>query len=98
MKVIDLSLSAGSFKRIVLILLTAALLLSAGLIYERASARGIPGKTKVQRLEYLNSLGWNTDPECEKSKVILLPEEFPEVLKKYNELQLRQGFDLTKYA
>ena len=81
-----------------LLLILLVLIMAAAAILRISAGSGIPGKTEADRQNYLRSLGWAPCCDCGKSKSILLPEEFPDVLKNYNELQLRQGFDLTKYA
>lgn len=53
-------------------------------------------ETYEQRLEYLASLGWETDGE-EGSKEILIPSQFNDVYNKYNEIQKQQSFDLSEY-
>lgn len=61
-----------------------------------------PAEEKVednnQRVTYLRSLGWAVDPAPLSAQYTTLPEEFPDVLLDYNELQQRQGFDLRPYA
>lgn len=98
MKFISISPRDPKVRRIGVGLLAALVLLGAVWIVTGLPDRGIPGKTEDERLEYLRSLGW--EPCCSHmdEKSILLPKEFPDVLKNYNEIQLAQGFDLTKYA
>ncbi len=55
-------------------------------------------KTNEERAEYLRSLGWEVSGEPIEEQVITIPSEFDDVYKEYNDLQLSQGFDLTKYA
>lgn len=52
--------------------------------------------TTEQRVEYINSLNFETDTK-EESKEIIIPEKFNDVYNKYNEIQKQQGFDLTEY-
>ena len=95
MKFISISPRDPKVRRIGVGLLAALVLLGAVWIVTGLPDRGIPGKTEDERLEYLRSLGW--EPCCSHmdEKSILLPKEFPDVLKNYNEIQLAQGFDLT---
>ncbi|MBR4940559.1 MAG: DUF4830 domain-containing protein [Clostridia bacterium] len=46
----------------------------------------------------LTSLGWTVDPEPVETREVVIPAEFSDVYKKYNELQQSQGFDLAKHA
>ena len=55
----------------------------------------LQAETNEQRVAYLESLGWEVDPEPVESLRLTLPEELAEPYLSYNQLQLRQGFDLT---
>ena len=48
------------------------------------------------RVAYLQSLGWEVEPEPIETLQFLLPAELEEPYRSYNELQLSQGFDLVK--
>lgn len=54
-------------------------------------------ETNEQRVAYLNTLGWEVDPEPLESLKLTLPETLEEPYRSYNELQRKQGFDLTPY-
>lgn len=54
--------------------------------------------TTEERVEFLKKLGWEADPDSEEAREVLIPTEFSEAYLKYNELQLTQGCDLTRYA
>lgn len=49
-----------------------------------------------ERVAYLQSLGWEVEPEPIETLQFLLPAKLDEPYLSYNELQLGQGFDLTK--
>ena len=49
-----------------------------------------------ERVAYLQSLGWEVEPEPIETLQFLLPAELEEPYRTYNELQLSQGFDLTR--
>ncbi len=49
----------------------------------------------AQRVAYLESLGWQVDPEPLETLQFLMPETLEEPYLSYNQLQLEQGFDLT---
>ena len=53
-------------------------------------------KTAEERVNYINSLGFETD-SSEKSKEIIIPTRFNDVYNKYNEIQKKQGLDLAEY-
>lgn len=54
-------------------------------------------KTNEERIDYLASYGWTTDSEPIESAQTVIPTEFDETYEKYNELQKKQGYDLTAY-
>lgn len=54
--------------------------------------------TAEERMEFLLECGWETDPTSETVQEIHIPERFTSVYENYNDLQLRQGYDLTEYA
>ena len=49
----------------------------------------------TQRVAYLQSMGWDVEPEPVETLLFLLPETLEEPYLSYNELQKEQGFDLT---
>ena len=57
-----------------------------------------PLLTNEDRVAYLQSLGWEVDPEPVETLLFLLPETLEEPYLSYNELQKEQGFDLTACA
>ncbi len=59
--------------------------------------RAIDGSTHANRIMYIKSLGIDVDEEGCTSKETVIPETFSEVYKRYNELQLKSGFDLRSF-
>ena len=55
-------------------------------------------KTNEQRVSFLESFGWEVEPEAEEILDVLIPKEMDDVFSNYNEIQKAQGCDLTKYA
>ena len=51
--------------------------------------------TNEDRVAYLESLGWQVEPEPVETLQFLLPEKLEEPYLTYNELQDTQGFDLS---
>ena len=51
--------------------------------------------TNEERVAYLASLGWEVEAEPLESLRLTLPDALEEPYRAYNELQQRQGFDLT---
>ena len=55
------------------------------------------GETLEQRMNFLASLGLEADPESERARDVIIPEEFDEIFENYNALQKKAGFDLEDY-
>ncbi len=54
-------------------------------------------KTVEDAIRFLAQFGWQTEAESAKTVDVTLPGEFDKVFTGYNELQKRQGLDLSKY-
>ncbi len=54
-------------------------------------------KTNEDRVNFLAQFGWQVKPEAVESVEVTVPEEFDKIFTAYNELQKRQGLDLSKY-
>jgi hypothetical protein len=81
------------------VLIATGIILLLSVVWDaQRDVNTITGKTNEQRVEYLRSLGWEVSEVPLREQVIRLPKEFPDVLKKYNELQIQQGFDMIRYA
>ena len=61
-----------------------------------ASPKGI--KTNEDRIAYLESYGWQVEPEPVKTQQVIVPADPSEVFLRYNELQISQGYDLLQYS
>ena len=57
----------------------------------------IPATTISERQSFLKQFGWQIDPKSETMRDFTVPSFFDGVLKTYNSLQKKQGFDLTKF-
>lgn len=55
-------------------------------------------KTNEERVSLLEGYGWQVDKEPIEFMEVKIPDEFDGVYADYNEIQKRQGMDLTKYA
>ena len=55
-------------------------------------------ETADDRLKFISDFGWIVDEEPVEVRQIAIPQEFDDVYSNYNEIQLSQGYDLTKYA
>ncbi len=52
---------------------------------------------ETQRQEFIKELGWQVSDEYDTCRIVMIPEEFDDVYKNYNDLQKQQGFDLEDY-
>lgn len=55
-------------------------------------------KTAEDRIELLESYGWQLERDPIEFMEVLIPKEFDATYAQYNEVQKAQGFDLSKYA
>lgn len=54
-------------------------------------------KTNEDRVNFLSQFGWQVSAEPVETAEIIIPEEFDKIFTGYNEIQKRQGLDLSKY-
>ena len=81
---------------IVLGLVLALVIVLAGRLPSDSPAEAVVLSDSAQRVAYLESLGWQVDPEPLETLQFLMPETLEEPYLSYNQLQLEQGFDLTE--
>ena len=55
-------------------------------------------KKDEDRIAFLAQFGWEVEPTPKECTTVTIPADFDKVLAEYNELQKRQGLDLSKYA
>jgi hypothetical protein len=55
-------------------------------------------KTNEDRVAFIEQFGVKVDPTPTEEKPFLMPENFDRVISGYNELQKKQGLDISKYA
>ena len=49
------------------------------------------------RRGFLSQFGWQTDSDPKEVREVVIPFDFGEAYEQYNEIQKKQGFDLTQY-
>ena len=54
-------------------------------------------KTNQDRIDFLAQFGWEVNGEPVETADITIPKEFDKIFTGYNEIQKRQGLDLSKY-
>lgn len=91
-------------KKVVAVILAIAVILCliivlAGRGEDRAASGSSTAITSQKDVEvYLKSLGWEIADEPTDIQEIVIPKEFSDVYNKYNDLQKKQGYDLTDHA
>lgn len=100
------SVRASSLKLCALIVLTLVLLVGVGTLADgeaiSASASGdiqYSGmKTNEDRVAFIESFGVLVQDTPIEEKTFTVPENFDRIVSGYNELQKRQGLDISRYA
>ena len=54
-------------------------------------------KTNEDRIGFLSQFGWKVKEEPIESSEVTIPDSFDKIFVGYNEIQKRQGLDLSKY-
>ncbi|MBQ8345710.1 MAG: DUF4830 domain-containing protein [Clostridia bacterium] len=54
-------------------------------------------KTNEDRIAFLGQFGWTVNAQPKDEREVTVPEEFDKIFMGYNEIQKRQGLDLSKY-
>lgn len=52
----------------------------------------------AELLEFISNFGWEVNPEPDEIREIIIPVEFDDVYKNYNDIQISQGYDLSDYS
>lgn len=81
------------------------ILLIAALIFLYSSSSSVETgafstvvKNNSQRVEYLNSFGWEVVSEPLEEETVIIPRKLTDVYAEYNEIQRAQGFDLAEFG
>ena len=54
-------------------------------------------KTEQDVANFLAQFGWQVEGKATEVKTVIVPEEFDKIYAGYNQIQLAQGLDLTRY-
>ena len=54
-------------------------------------------KNEEDRINFLKQFGWETTGDAVDSEKVIIPAQFDKIFGGYNEIQKRQGLDLSKY-
>ncbi len=52
----------------------------------------------ASRIDFLAQFGWETSPEPVEITEVMIPVDFNDTYREYNNIQIAQGLDLSKYA
>ena len=102
------SLSSKKFKKVLLPLLCFVFAVSAVVLFRCFSTTDKePSEVKSvgknitdssQILTFISTFGWEVEEEPDEVREVIIPAEFDDVYNNYNAIQLKQGYDLQKYA
>ena len=54
-------------------------------------------KTNEDRINFLKQFGWEVEAQAIKEQEVTIPKEFDKVFAEYNEIQRKQGLDLSSF-
>lgn len=93
-----LSLKANK-KRIVALLILVLVIIGGFIIIPKLIEEPVSyyGETSAQRIEFLQSFGYEIYEEPIDSRNVIIPTEFNEVYETYNVMQKTQDFDLESF-
>lgn len=63
----------------------------------KLGAVSLKAENAQERAAFFSQFGWEISEEPSEVKEVIIPTEFDDVYTKYNELQKKQGLDLTEY-
>ncbi|MBE6794969.1 MAG: DUF4830 domain-containing protein [Ruminococcaceae bacterium] len=94
-----IKLYACVFAGVCAVLLLATAILSGS---DKADSKSVwynvSAKSAEERIAFAEQFGWNVEKTPVEIKNVVIPVEFNDVYKNYNDLQLSQGLDLTAFA
>lgn len=82
-------------KLLLLVVLCVALL--TVLVKCAFSAAPVTAGTQEDVTSFIRSFGWEVRDNPDEIKEVIIPADFSGVYENYNELQKKQGYDLSKY-
>ena len=100
------SIRATTVKLIGMLLLCAVVIVGLALAGQNDSVSAMSSsieidydgiKSKEDRIAFIESFGIKIDSESESEEAFRMPESLDRVILGYNELQKKQGLDITKY-
>lgn len=91
------------FTTLAVVVLSSCLVLLIAFVGQFQAAQTSTGISLVatneqERLAFISHYGWEVDVEAVEVQEVVIPDVFDDVYNNYNQIQLKQGFDLEKYA
>lgn len=65
---------------------------------DNADKASIKASTASERLSFISQFGWEVDEDPVEVCEVIIPTEFDETYTQYNDIQLKQSFDLKTYS
>ncbi len=85
-------------KKLAVLLCSVVLLFVFTAQFFSVKANDIDVSTNAKRVQYINTLGITLQSDNFAQKTVVIPQEFSDVYKKYNALQIEAGFNLLNYC
>ncbi|MBQ8182523.1 MAG: DUF4830 domain-containing protein [Clostridia bacterium] len=100
------SLSSKIIKKIIAVMIAVCVPVGAVVLYQCFFSKNNIGAETVGDtvvadnglLSFISGFGWEVIKEPDEIREIIIPVEFDDVYKNYNSIQIKQGYDLEKYA
>ncbi len=102
------SLSSQKVKKVILPFLCVSFVLVVSLIVIMRCNSPKPQNTELlvnnnaaditEVLQFISDFGWEVNPEPDEIREVIIPSQFDEVYENYNQIQLKQGYDLSEYS
>ena len=91
-----------NLKKILIVAAIAVAVIGVLLHFSGDDTEPTAGKASIStndtRVQFLSDCGWQVASSPVESTQVKIPEEMTDVFRRYNALQISQGYDLTRYA
>lgn len=99
-----ISMRSQNLKFALVLLLSVAVLTTLVIVVPNAESSAADAKisysdiyTSADRVSFISKFGWEVDESRYDEISVSIPAEFDENMRRYNEIQLSQGLDLSRY-
>ena len=98
------SLKANKKRLLIILIALAAVLAAVFFAVSRDepvvndSGISFRASNEQERIAFLSQFGWDVNEDPVSVEEVVIPVQFDDVYSKYNQIQLTQGLDLSKYA